>query len=574
MTMRVLCLPLLAALAATCTPLPSVSHPPPDPPTFQKVAAVTGGTNVSWHNPSDADFDLALVVRYSGPRDGKPGAAVPAKGDGFGSGTVVYVGADTSFVDMTLPMACSTFTYQFWAHDRKGQWSEGAVEATTLPGGLPAPVKSAMMLAVKVVGAQLDTTWVAPPQSSGATSAKIVRQLGTPATTSDQGTAVYTGTATEFVESTSGLPRGQTLFYSAFGCNFCGACSAISGTANILIPANMMDAGTPDAGPIATDGGAIQPSSMAAGLSADGQTVQLSWTNPPMTTGFTQVKVLRLLGSPPAGPNDTSATTLFTGLGTSAQQRLDQLLPSTSDSPRTYYYSVYGCADALCEGNGAQATFSATVAQALHGGGYTLWWRHLPASDCSDQVNLGTCTKNGATWTCPSNNWWKSCVDDTPTCSAATARQLTPGTLAGPGGGSDIEALTIHNQFMMRGFSIGRVLASEFCRAQHSVVSWHDAQNTSHPGFDFGPTVESVKELTYYVYDEANRCANTQALLNEMPDPGKNTAMVSHAGFSCQINGGRIDSLNWGDCAIFKPDPVNGPVFIQSVAYDGWSTLP
>jgi hypothetical protein len=49
--------------------------------------------------------------------------------------------------------------------------------------------------------------------------------------------------------------------------------------------------------------------------------------------------------------------------------------------------------------------------------------------------------------------------------------------------------------------------------------------------------------------------------------------MVSHAGFSCSVNGGRIDSLNWGDCAIFKPAGAGGPLFIQSVSWDGWAQL-
>jgi hypothetical protein len=566
MRLRLLPLCLSVALLATCSPVQIPANLPPDPPTAQKVTPSNGASNITWTNPTDSDFNATVVVRYAGAPDAKPSGAVPAVGAAFGSGTVLYADSGTSVTDTTLPTGCNVFTYQFWTHDRKGQWSEAAVIALTLPGGLPAPSSGPKTLLAGIVGQNVHLTWMPAAASSGATVSKIVRQLGKAAATSDQGTSVYQGVGATFDDSISSLPRGQTLFYTGFGCNACGACSPLSASATVLIPQNVMDAGQPDAGPILTDGGTeLQPMGMAAALSSDGLNVQLTWTNP-TAASFTQVKVLRQLAAPPLGPNDTSATTLFTGLGATAQERVDQLLPSVGSTLRQYYYVVYGCADALCEGVGAQTTFSLSVGQALHGGGYTLWWRHLPASDCGDQVGLGVCTMQGGSWSCPTNNWWKSCVDDAPTCVAATARQLTPNS-------SDLEAQTIHDQFIAKSIPIGRVLASEFCRAQHSVSSWSDATGHMHPGFDFGPTVESVKELTYYVYDEAHRCDNTKALLNEAPAQGKNTAMVSHAGFTCTINGGRIDSLNWGDCAIFKPDPVNGPIFIEQLSYDAWANL-
>jgi hypothetical protein len=566
MRLRLLPLCLFVAILATCSPVTILANLPPDPPTAQKVTPSNGASNITWTNPTDTDFNATVVVRYAGTPDGKPRGAVPAVGAAFGSGTVLYADNGTSVTDSMLPSGCSVFTYQFWTHDRKGQWSEAAVIAVTLPGGLPAPTTGPKMLTAAFVADAVHLSWTPAAASSGVAASAIVRRLGAPAGTPDQGTSVYLGPNATADESSFGLPRGQTIFYTAFGCNSCGACSTLSASTTILIPLNVMDAGTPDAGPILTDGGTeIQPSAMAAALSSDGMNVQLTWTNP-TSPAFTQVKVLRQLAAPPLGPNDTSATTLFTGLGTTAQERIDQLLPSVGSTLRQYYYVVYGCADALCEGVGSQTMFSVSVGQALHGGGYTLWWRHLPASDCGDQVGLGVCTMQGGSWSCPTNNWWKSCTDDFPMCVSATARQLTPSS-------SDIEAQTIHDQFIAKSIPIGRVLASEFCRAQHSVSSWSDAAGHMHPGFDFGPTVESVKELTYYVYDEAHRCDNTKVLLNEVPAQGKNTAMVSHAGFTCTIDNGHIDSLNWGDCAVFKPDAVNGPIFIQTLSYDAWANL-
>jgi hypothetical protein len=565
MTKRSL-LPLLAVFAATCTPVQIPSNLPPDPPSFQKAAPSMGGTKLTWRNATDSDFAGTVVVRYAGTPDGAAPSTVPVAGDAFGSGTVLYSGTDATAFDATLPDGCKVFTYQFWSYDRAGQWS-AAVEALTLPGGLPGPSSGPTMLTAALSSSSVQLTWAPPASGAGATQSKIVRQLGMPAPTDQQGTQVYLGTDVTTVDPLAGLPKGQTLFYSAFGCNACGACSTLSSSAMLLIPQPIPDAGMPDAGPETSDGGMdLQPSGMSASLSSDGQTVQLSWTNPVGATGFTQVKVMRQLNQAPAGPDDGTATTLFTGLATSTSERLDALLPTTSVTPRTYFYSVFGCANASCESKGAQAMFTATLKQALHAGGYNIWWRHLPASDCSDEVQLGVCTMNGSSWICPSNEWWKSCVDDTPNCASATARQLTPSA-------SDVEGQEIHDQFMQKGFVVGRVLASEFCRAQHSALSWKDASNVNHPGFDFGPAVESVKELTYYVYDEANRCHNTQTLLNEVPTQGTNTAMISHAGFSCSINGGTIDSNNWGDGSVFKPDANNGPIFIQRLAYTDWATL-
>jgi hypothetical protein len=119
--------------------------------------------------------------------------------------------------------------------------------------------------------------------------------------------------------------------------------------------------------------------------------------------------------------------------------------------------------------------------------------------------------------------------------------------------------MTIHDQFAMKGFAIGRVLSSEMCRGIQTAQ-----------GMNFGPSIEQVKELTYFVYDEANRCTNTYNLLNEPPAAGANTAMISHAGFSCPI----IDSLAWGEAAVFKPNPGGSATFITRVAWNQWAALP
>lgn len=536
----------LVVFAVTCSaPPPAENTLAPDPPTQQRATPVSQGTRLTWRTSqaTDSDWDLTLVARYHGRADGKPEGMVPARGTAFGSGLVVYVGEGTEFIDTEKPQDCLTFTYHLWSHDKAGHWSGAGVTVTTLPGALAPPVTPVGFTAQKM-GPDVLLSW-SPSPGSGST--RVVRSLGTPPLSVEQGKTVYEGPASSFVDPGAMLPFGQTLFYAAFACNECQSCSPIGASQNVTLDAP--DAGLPDAGPDDPDGGSpLRPTAMGATLGAGG-TLDLSWVNPPASTGFTQVKVLRQLNALPTSADDPTATTLFTGFGTTTTDRVDRLLPTTGATPRTYYYVAYGCAGTACETRGARTTFALTVSQALRSGGYTIWWRHASASTCSDRTDLGACSCSGGTCTnCPSNLWWKSCETN---CTIATARQLTPPTSSG-------ETQTIHDQFAAKGITVGRVLSSEMCRGIGTAQ-----------GLQFGPVIEQVRELTYFVYDEANRCTNTYNLLNEAPAAGTNTALISHAGFSCPT----IDSLAWGEGAIFKPGS-GSPTFIQRVPWNSWSTLP
>jgi hypothetical protein len=538
-----------AALLITCSsPPPPPNTLAPDPPTFQKATPVEGGTRLSWKTAAavDEDWDLTLVIRYPGKPDGRPGTSVPSRGETLGSGLVVYVGPAVELLDSELPGDCSTFTYQLWSHDKAGHWSGGGVTATTLPGGLAPPAAPPSAFTATRTATQLQLSW-AP--SAGSTSTRVVRNLGTPPLSPEQGTTVYAGPASMATESLSALPIGQTLFYGAFACNSCAACSPLAAMTTAII--DREDGGLPDAGPDDPDGGSpLQPQMMSAGVPATGTNVVINWTNPPASTGFTQVKVLRQLNALPAGPDDPNAETVFTGFATSTSESVTRLLPNAPGTHRTYFYVAYGCAGSVCETRGARSLFQLTVSEALRGGGYTIWWRHASASTCGDRTDLGACScSNGVCTNCPANNWWKSCDTN---CTTATARQLTPPN-------STAETQTIHDQFAMKRFTVGRVLSSEMCRGIQTAQ-----------GMNFGPSIEQLKELTYFVYDEANRCTNTYNLLNEAPAAGTNTAMVSHAGFACPT----IDSLAWGEAAIFKPNPGGSPTFITRVAWNQWAALP
>jgi hypothetical protein len=258
------------------------------------------------------------------------------------------------------------------------------------------------------------------------------------------------------------------------------------------------------------------------------------------------VRVLRRRGAPVHGPADPLATRVYEGAAGAFDEPLDRVVAA----PQVNHWAAFGCDDGgFCEQGGAVAQFAPTVTQALRAGGYVVWWRHATANACVDRSDLGRCTPDGGGWSCPPGEWWKSCD---PVCSTATARQLTPAQ-------SDAEIAAIGGAFRTRGFPVGSVRSSEFCRCR-----------TTAEGFAFGPPVVTTPDLTFFLYDEANRCATAYALLNTPPDAGSNTALVSHAGFACPV----LDALASGEAAVFKPDPPRMPVFIVRVPHSGWSALP
>jgi phosphohistidine phosphatase SixA len=186
-------------------------------------------------------------------------------------------------------------------------------------------------------------------------------------------------------------------------------------------------------------------------------------------------------------------------------------------------------------------SLSLTLKQALRGGGYTLFWRHASAAVCSDRLDLcpqtipsgQTCASMLASTTAA--NWWKTCVSDAPACMT-TARQLSVVP-------ASAETTAVRTWFQSNGVTVGRVLTSEYCRCF-----------TTAQDFQFGPALEFSADLTYWVYEEGLRCAKNVALLHETPAAGTNTAMVGHAGFTCPT----LDSLAWGEAAIFKPQAPTG----------------
>lgn len=275
-----------------------------------------------------------------------------------------------------------------------------------------------------------------------------------------------------------------------------------------------------------------------------GKNVQLDWTKSIKPSSI----IVRKLGSAPTDPNDPAATIVYVGTGETSTEPLRNLLPNTPTDPRTYHYAVYGC-DGACAGAPAVATLAPTLIQCLAGGGYNLFWRHASADVCSDQTNLGTAANTSYP------DWWRRCDNFCPMgqTATATARQLNMTGLA--------ESDAIGNSLAARGVPFGRMLTSEYCRA------FTTAQLMSLVPL---PSIEYNQAITYYVYDEANRCSNTNALLAVEPVGDTNTGMVSHAGFVCP----NLDNLAWAEAAIFKPNGLGGATFIARVKANEWDALP
>ena len=286
------------------------------------------------------------------------------------------------------------------------------------------------------------------------------------------------------------------------------------------------------------------PSRLAAAVV--GAQVELTWVAPHAGWTNPRVRVLRRLNAAPEGPEDPAATVVYFGTAASASDALTALLPSTPETGRIYHYTAFGCtADGVCETTGTSTTLTPTVVQALRGGGYVLHWRHSAATVCQDNLSLGTAA------TTMSPDWWKSCDAACPPGGMATARQLDATGV--------MEATRIGQTFDTLGIPIGRVQTSEFCR-----------NVTTAQLMDFGPAIEQRQDITFFVYDEAQRCANSFALLAVAPPPGTNAAIIGHAGFTCDVLG----TLAWSEVAIYKPDGVGGSEFVTRVLWNAWPTTP
>ncbi|TAE40933.1 MAG: hypothetical protein EAZ70_05960 [Runella slithyformis] len=201
------------------------------------------------------------------------------------------------------------------------------------------------------------------------------------------------------------------------------------------------------------------------------------------------------------GISQTSADTLtFTPPPTSGVYKIT--LKSTRDPKDSLHLIVV-------------ATARAEVFKPMQKGGYVLVFRHTAADVGSDQTGS----------TVP--EWWKS-------CDSKLARQLNDQ--------GKKDAKDIGNILKTMQIPVARVVSSEFCRCF-----------TTADLMALGVPTQQSKDLTFAVYEELNRYANTLKVANSQPIDTKNTVLSIHAGFSGNVPMvAPLSNLQWGDAAVFQ----------------------
>ncbi len=272
----------------------------------------------------------------------------------------------------------------------------------------------------------------------------------------------------------------------------------------------------------------------------DGANAHVTWTKPHDVTA-TRVRLLRRAEMVPLGPFDPLAQLVYEGSGGEARQRVRALI-----ALQTSVYAAFSCDDyGGCEEAGVQKPFAVTVGQALLDGGYTIYVRHGSATQCNDDLALGP----AATSSVP--DWWKSCDS---ACGTATAAQLDA---SGTG-----QASVIGDALRTRGIPIGRLVAGEFCRTRATAQA-----------LALVLPVQVLASLTYFVYDEAQRCSSVRDLVATAPVAGTNDVLVGHADFAAPCD--PFSGLGFADAALHRAATAAEPaVFIRTVGVSDWSSLP
>lgn len=495
-----------------------------DPPVRGEVVVTPGQATLTWEKSSEQHS--TLIARTLGTVEATPpdGGVV---GDQLGAGVIIAITEGERFVDNNLPDTCGPFAWHVWSRHADGTWASEALTLRSLRGAHTlAPAAEVTNVAAAIEAGKLRIEWTPPEVGTNFKGVNVLRKVGSPPDGVNDGVLVYAGPSSAALEQLSNLSTSQATHYAVFNCNDCGKCGANAPSIAVS--------------PVVDGGVTLDISNLTAAVSADGVNVELSWVaNAP------RVKVLRKQNQAPASINDAAAELIFDGAGSTATDAVTKLLPNDALNPTHYVYRAWACIDTLCSQLGTQTEFRLTLKQALKAGGYTLFFRHGTGDSCSDDLTQGKASNP----TTP--NWWKSCD---ATCGAVKVQQLD-------GSASTSELNGVRAFFQSSGVAVSRVLSSEFCRAL-----------TTAQGFGLTPTIEQTPALTYFVYDEADRCQDTISLLGAAPAVGTNTVHVGHTQYATPCL--NLDGLVGGEAAVFRPQLGAPPRFVTRVPATGWASLP
>ncbi len=251
---------------------------------------------LSWKNPEHSSFKEVVICRDT--------SSFPSRTN---EGTKVYNGNATSYVDKGITNG-TKYYYSLFPIDNSNN-THTLITVSGTPADLVAPHPVSSFTAAgndeKVVLNWVNST------SSDFEGVKIIRKTGSKPTSLTDGTEIYSGTDTNYIDAP--LTNGTNYFYSIYAHDEVPNYSTeVSANA---VPADTMQ---PD------------PITNFTAVSGD-EEILLSWTNP-STDDFVDVVIVRNSSANPT--IHTDGVQIFTGTGTSYTDT-----PLTNGE--TYYYSVF-----------------------------------------------------------------------------------------------------------------------------------------------------------------------------------------------------------------------------------------
>ena len=170
-------------------------------------------------------------------------------------------------------------------------------------------------------------------------------------------------------------------------------------------------------------------------------------------------------------------------------------------------------------------------------GGYLFSFRHANATNGIDDISGGI------------TNWWKS-------TNPQLATQITD-----PIGFKQSDSTGVVMRMMNLPFDT--TMSSEFARCK---------QTLQH--FNLGLPNKEYPELTYLVYNEPIRYANTLDLYSRKPITVKNYLAVTHAEFANPFSAANLQNLGYGDCAVYKMNSIGvKPTYVKSITLADWLAI-
>ncbi len=289
--------------------------------TSASVSPSDSQTSLSWSNPGDADFSLALILRRAAAAvtDTPVEGTTYSAGDPIGLSTVACTTATTSCTDTGLTNG-TAYHYKIFAKDTRGNYSQTGV----VPTGSPATPNSTTTIgngtnpsnATIAPGSaitDLDAfTLVASSGTDSITALTVTLAVGTAARlseiriTSDNGSTLYfaavANPATDAVSFSGGTPIPVTITSTPFKVRITpkahadmpvppGGSYAVTGTVTAFTSTNQQSGTDSSSATITIDNSSPANVTSASGTAGDTE-VSLSWTNP-ADSDFNSVVVLR-----------------------------------------------------------------------------------------------------------------------------------------------------------------------------------------------------------------------------------------------------------------------------------------